>query len=120
MAAEQTHHYKIMKKIATIFLIFIFGFLAGFSFHRYFLSPFQKLSVEQMQSKISDYLTLAIKKAEEKGIYNCCVEPSCTMCFLESNIWNNQKAGRCNCASFVRQGKDPCFQCKKILSQSNN
>lgn len=116
MVEGQIRHYRIMRKILIIFIIFFAGFSLGFLFNYFIQPPFEKLSVEKMQSKVVEYLNLAIKKSEDKGIYNCCVEPACTMCFLEQNTWNGQKAGRCNCADFIRQGKEPCPQCKKILS----
>jgi hypothetical protein len=106
----------LFKKFLTIFIVFIFGFAFGTIFYFLVFSPFNLTPLEKMPAKINDYLRIAIEKAERAGVYNCCVEPPCTMCFLEGNLWNNQKAGRCNCADFVRQGKQPCPQCKKILS----
>jgi hypothetical protein len=109
-----------MKKIFIFSIIFILGFVLSAGIYFLVFPPFDLLSLEKMPAKINNYLHLAIKKSEKAGIYNCCVDPPCTMCFLEGNTWNNPKAGRCNCAEFVRQGKEPCPQCKKILSRKNN
>jgi len=109
-----------MKKFLTTFAIFIIGSSFGAMIYLFVFPPFHLLPLDKMPSKIDDYLHLAMEKAEKAGVYNCCVEAPCTMCFLEGNLWNNQKAGRCNCADFVRQGKEPCPQCKKILSRNSN
>jgi hypothetical protein len=114
---QQIHLYKTMKKFL---IIFILGFTFGTMVYLFVFPPFNLLPLDKMPSKIDDYLHLAIEKAEKAGVYNCCVEPACTMCFLEGNLWNNQKSGRCNCADFVRQGKEPCPQCNKILSRNSN
>jgi len=109
-----------MKKFANIFILFFIGLLSGLFIYYAFLPPFNGLSIDEMHQKIIEQRDLAIKKAINEGIYNCCVEPPCTMCFMEANQWNNQEAGRCNCADFIRQGKEPCPQCKKILAQGGN
>jgi len=106
-----------MKKFL---IIFIFGFTFGIIIFFLAFPPLNLIPLERMPAKINNYLHLVIEKAEKAGVYNCCVEPACTMCFLDGNIWNNQQAGRCNCADFVRQGKEPCPQCMKILSKNNN
>ena len=57
-----------------------------------------------------------IKMAHERGEYNCCIEPDCTMCYSEGNKWNYGKAGTCACDDFIARGEEPCPQCARALS----
>ena len=71
----------LFKNFLTIFIVFIFGFASGIIAYFFLFPPFNLIPLEKMPAKINDYLHIAIEKAEKAGVYNCCVEPSCTMCF---------------------------------------
>jgi len=105
-----------MKKILTITLLITISFILGTSVYKYF-SSFERLSLEQMQEQVIKQRDLGIEKAIAAGVYNCCVDPICTMCYMEDNVWNNQTAGTCACADLIGQGKEICPQCKRILNE---
>lgn len=84
----------------------------GYLFFNYQNNDFEKLSSEEMLQKIIEERDVAITKAVKDGIYNCCINPPCTMCYMEANQWNNEKAGTCACDDLIAQGKEPCPQCK--------
>lgn len=72
---------------------------------------------ESLLEKVNEQIISGIKKATAEGKYKCCINPGCTMCFLEANEWNNHQAGTCACDDLIAQGKDPCPQCKRGLIQ---
>jgi len=74
-------------------------------------------SFEEKREFVISELNLAIKDAEEAGLYKCCIEPACTMCYLNGNKWNYGKAGTCYCDDFIAKGEEPCPQCKKGIEQ---
>jgi len=108
-----------MKKILTIVLFIVISFVLGASAHKYLFS-FERLSLGQIQKQVIEQRDLGIKKAIAAGDYNCCVGPACTMCYMEDNIWNNQNAGTCACADLIGQGKEPCPQCERMLSEGKD
>ena len=71
-----------------------------------------------MHQQIMSQRDFAIKRAIAQGDYNCCIEPACTMCYLEANAWNNYQTGKCDCVDSIIQGKEPCPQCKRALAQN--
>jgi len=77
---------------------------------------FEKLNDEEMYERIIRERDYAIEKAVLAGDFRCCIEPPCTMCFMEANQWNNMKAGTCACDDLIAEGKEPCPQCKRGLS----
>lgn len=57
-----------------------------------------------------------IKMAQAEGKYRCCIDPPCTMCYLEANQWNNYTIGTCACDDLIALGQEPCPQCKKSFT----
>ena len=82
-------------------------------------TPFENLSLEEMHEKIISQRDLAIQKAMKEGKYKCCINPPCTMCFMEANQWNNFTAGTCACDDLLAQGKEACPQCQRGLCETN-
>lgn len=105
-------------KILKITSIFFIGLGLGLAIYYFSFPPFSKLSPEEMHQQIISQRDFAIKEAIAHGDYNCCVEPVCTMCYMEANQWNHQTAGTCDCAGFIAQGEEPCPQCQRALTQT--
>jgi len=105
-----------MKQALIIIFPVLIGLVLGLAVGFFFFS-FENLSLDQMHQQVVIKRDLGIKKAINEGVYNCCVEPACTMCYMEGNMWNNQKGGRCDCVDFIAQGKEPCPQCKRMLAE---
>jgi len=82
-------------------------------------SSFSKLSSQQMRQRVISERDFAIQKAIEAGVYQCCIEPPCTMCYWEANLWNNQTAGTCDCDTLIALGKEPCPQCVAGLCEKD-
>ncbi len=101
-------------KIISIFLI---GLGLGLVFYYFPSSSFSKLSPDEMHQQVISQRDFAIKEAIARGEYNCCIEPACTMCYMEANQWNNQKAGTCDCVDLIIKGEEPCPQCKRELAK---
>ena len=114
MAKAQIHLYL---KVSSIFLI---GFGLGLMLAHFSFPSFAQLSPDEMHQRVVSQRDFAIKKAVERGDYNCCVLPACAMCYWEGNLWNHQQPGECDCANFVQRGETPCPQCVKALNQGNN
>ena len=74
---------------------------------------FANLNPQEMHELLIKQRDVAIKKAKEAGDYKCCIEPACTMCYMEANKWNNHTAGTCACDDIIAQGGEPCPQCKR-------
>ena len=91
----------------------LFGYFISFN-----IQGFKNLSPEQMYQRIVNERDYAIGEAIKRGDYRCCVNPPCTMCYMEANQWNNFTAGTCACDDLIAQGKEPCPQCKKGLCSS--
>jgi len=91
----------------------------GFSLTKTQNPLFETLNGEEMHQRIIGERDLAIQKAIEAGDYRCCVEPPCTMCYMEANRWNNFTAGTCACDDLIAQGKEPCPQCKNGLCETD-
>ena len=81
---------------------------------------FKSLNAQEMLGRILQERDYAISQAVKAGVYRCCIEPPCTMCYLEANEWNNFQAGTCACDDLIAQGKEPCPQCKHGLCASEN
>ncbi len=66
--------------------------------------------------KVIENLYEGIDYAKEKGEYDCCIEPACTMCYL--GHWKFEK-GTCYCDKAMREGieEDVCPECKKGLEE---
>jgi hypothetical protein len=112
-----------MKNIIIIIFILLIGGLAGYLVFSWQNPKFEKLSAEEMHERIIKERDYAISKAVIVGDFRCCINPPCTMCYMEANQWNNQTAGTCACDDLIAQGKEPCPQCQggleKIHSEEN-
>ncbi len=108
-----------MKKIIviTITSTLLIGVFVGYLVFTYQNPSFEKLNSEEMLGKIIKERDYAIGKAVMEGVYRCCINPPCTMCYMEANQWNNGKAGTCACDDLIAQGKEPCPQCKSGLCE---
>ncbi|EKD49739.1 MAG: hypothetical protein ACD_63C00060G0005 [uncultured bacterium] len=108
-----------MKKwIIFILVLLIIGTSGGFvsllTFGGFrFQKDFAKLTMDEMHARVIAERDMAIKKAIEAGVYKCCIDPPCTMCYMEANPWNNYKAGTCACDTLLAQGKEACPQCRE-------
>jgi len=71
---------------------------------------FKDLSSEEMYKQIINHRNTAIKKATVSGVYNCCIDPFCAICYMEANEWNNHTPGTCACDDSIAQGEEPCPQ----------
>jgi hypothetical protein len=71
---------------------------------------------EERRGQVLSGLTEAIEQAEKEGKYECCIEPACTMCYLENFIWDN---GECHCDNLIAEGKEPCPQCSSGTCDAN-
>ncbi|MBU1130812.1 hypothetical protein KJ840_01645 [Patescibacteria group bacterium] len=74
------------------------------------------LSPAARQAYIIKARDFSIQEAKKQGDYRCCINPPCTMCYMEPNQWNNYTAGTCACDDLIAQGKEPCPQCAQALS----
>jgi len=106
-----------MKKNLGIISIFVIGLGLGLIIYYFSFPPFSTLSMEDMHQQVINQRDMAISKAQAGGIYDCCVSPACTMCYMEANSWNNHQAGQCDCADFIVEGEEPCPQCKRLLDK---
>jgi hypothetical protein len=77
---------------------------------------FNSLEPEQMHQQIISQRDTAIQLAKSRGDYRCCIDPPCTMCYMEANQWNNYQAGTCACDDLIAQGLEPCPQCARALN----
>lgn len=107
-----------MKKFILIILTLLLGSFGGYLIFNIQNPPFEKLSPEAMHQRIIKERDYAINQAVARGDYRCCINPPCTMCYLEANEWNNFTAGTCACDDLIAQSKEPCPQCKKGLCEA--
>lgn len=100
-------------------LLIIFSILIGLGLGLFITSKqppvFENLSVKEMYEEIIAKRDIAIQKAVEEGDFKCCINPPCTMCFMEANQWNNFQPATCACDDLIAQGKEPCPQCVRGL-----
>jgi hypothetical protein len=108
-AIEGNSFSTLMKKI--IFILILAAGVGGWIFTKGGV-VFRGMKSEDMRKRIVKERDIAIAKAVKEGIYKCCINPPCTMCFMEANQWNNFKAGTCDCDNLIAQGKEPCPQCR--------
>lgn len=80
------------------------------------IPKYQSLDPDELQSLVVETRDYGIQKAKENGEYRCCINPPCTMCYMEANQWNNQQAGTCACDDLIAKGEEPCPQCADALS----
>ncbi|TFB08191.1 hypothetical protein E3V08_05025 [Candidatus Atribacteria bacterium MT.SAG.1] len=106
-----------MKKFIITILIFLIGVIAGYLIFSVQNPDFENLSPEQMYQKVIKERDYAISQAVARGDFRCCINPPCTMCYMEANQWNNFTPGTCACDDLIAQGKEPCPQCKTGLCE---
>lgn len=104
-----------MAKLVFIILVSLLSGFVGYLFFNIQNPAFEKLSPEAMYQRIIKERDYAIDQAIDRGEYRCCINPPCTMCYMEANQWNNFTAGTCACDDLIAQGKEFCPQCKKGL-----
>lgn len=104
-----------MRKIISIISIFLLGGFISYLILGIQNPVFEKLSPSKMYERIIQERDYAINQAVARGDYRCCINPPCTMCYMEANQWNNFTAGTCACDDLIAQGKEPCPQCKKVV-----
>jgi hypothetical protein len=123
VAGEDKEQFVIIKILETrkmrkpIFfaLFFLLVGLVGYWFFIIQSLTFEKLSPEVGHQRIISQRDYAIDQAIARGEYRCCLNPPCTMCYMEANQWNNFTVGTCACDDLIAQGKEPCPQCQKGL-----
>lgn len=93
----------------------IIGIALSYAAFVYFSKPESETPQEKLSS-IVEARDNEIRMAQARGDYRCCIEPPCTMCYMEANQWNNYTAGTCACDDLIKQGKKPCPQCGQSLS----
>lgn len=106
--------------------VLVAGLLIGYFMHT-LKAPRQKtredfktMSLEEMREHYITERSYAIEKAEKAGLYDCCIEPACTMCLDHGtdHPWTTPGSGRyCDCDTLLEQGKDPCPQCRAGLAE---
>lgn len=106
------------KVIVAAFLLLIGGLGGYLIFKTQVPADFGTLKPEAKLQRIISQRDQAIQEAVRQGVYRCCIDPPCTMCYMEANQWNNYQAGTCACDDLITQGEEPCPQCKKGLCQA--
>ena len=106
-----------MKKFIIAILIFLSGTVTGYLIFSVQNPVFENLNPEEIHKRIIKERDYAITQTVVRGDFRCCINPPCTMCYMEANQWNNFKAGTCACDNLIAQGKEPCPQCKKVLCE---
>jgi len=109
---------KLLRVLSFIASIFI-GLAASFVFVNSQKTPFEKLGAEEMLKTVIAQRNIAIQKAVEEGNYRCCINPPCTMCYMQPNQWNNYTAGTCACDDAILEGREPCPQCNTGICETN-
>jgi hypothetical protein len=82
--------------------------------------PFEQLLPKEMHNRLISQRNYAIQQAKKRGDYKCCIEPPCTMCYMNANKWNNQTPGTCACDDLIAMGKKPCPECERGLCNGGN
>jgi hypothetical protein len=106
----------MIKKVLVVVGILGVGIAGGWGLGRWVVArqtSFDNLDSGQMYQRVVVERDTAIRKAKDEGNYRCCIEPPCTMCYMEANQWNNYTVGTCACDDLIAQGKEPCPQCKR-------
>lgn len=109
---------KLLAGMAFLFLLSLVG-LASWLVWQFSKPDFKSLTAEQMYHRIISERDYAIGKAVEASAYRCCINPPCTMCYLEANQWNNFTPATCACDDLIAQGQEPCPQCQRGLCQTD-
>ncbi|NQU77968.1 hypothetical protein HQ544_04710 [Candidatus Falkowbacteria bacterium] len=106
----------MFNKIAVVILLLLISGVAGYFISDSLQVNFEDLSAVEKYERIIQERDIAISEAKTAGDFRCCINPPCTMCFMEANEWNNFTPGTCACDDLIAQGKEPCPQCKRGLA----
>lgn len=106
--------------VIIITLIIIIGVSVGYLAQNILSPTFSDLSSDDMYQEIIEERDIAIRKAVDDGVYRCCIDPPCTMCYMEANQWNNGEPGTCLCDDLIAEGKEPCPQCKSGICEGSD
>ena len=109
----------MIKTALILLLLLLIAGKFGFSLTKTPNPLFETLNSKEKHQRIIEERDFAIQKAVEAGDYRCCIEPPCTMCYMEANQWNNFAAGTCACDDLIAQGEEPCPQCKSGLCETD-
>ena len=109
----------MFRKTSLFFLLLVIAAGVSFLITKRQNPAFETLNAQEMHKRIIKERDFAIQKAVEAGDYRCCIEPPCTMCYMEANQWNNFTAATCVCDDLIAQGKEPCPQCKRGLCETS-
>ncbi len=95
-----------------IILVLIIGSVASAVI--LFKVPNKNIDIDREQ--VLGQLYLAIEKAKEDGNYKCCIEPPCTMCYMDNWIW---EGGICECDEMIakRDWDKVCPQCVRGIEE---
>lgn len=98
------------KNYSKFFIVLILGMFVINAF------VFLKLNGPSTPQKVIENLYDAIDIAKQKGDYNCCIEPACTMCYL--GHWKFEK-GTCACDDAIAEGRfdDVCPECQSGIEE---
>lgn len=109
-----------MRKFIPIILMLLIGGFVGYLAFSIQNPDFKKLNPEKMYQRIIQERDFAISQAMARGDYRCCINPPCTMCYMEANQWNNNTPGTCACDDLIALGKEACPQCKRGLCEGKD
>ena len=104
-----------MKKIFFVLFVVISFTLISYVAIINYTTNFNNLSSQEKHERIVAERTYAIEEARLAGNYHCCIDPPCTMCYMEANEWNNNTPGTCACDDLIAEGKEACPQCQRGL-----
>ena len=100
-----------MKNAIVLILIVVIGLTVSFVVN----PPLNWISDGELHEKVIAMRDYGIAQAEKNGDYLCCIDPVCTMCYMEGNKWNYGEAGKCFCDEFIARGEEACPQCERGL-----
>jgi hypothetical protein len=110
----------MQKVIIAILLLLIGGLTSYLVFQIQTASlDFARLSPSEKHQRVIEERDMAIQEGIEEGVYECCIEPPCTMCYMEANQWNNFQVGTCACDELIAEGEEPCPQCERGLCHTD-
>lgn len=109
-----------MRKFTFIILTLLIGGFVGYLAFSIQNPDFKKLNPVEMYQRIIQERNFAIIQAVARGDFRCCINPPCTMCYMEANQWNNYTPGTCACDDLITQGKEPCPQCERGLCEGKD
>jgi hypothetical protein len=104
-----------MKKIIYITALLLFGGFFGYLIFSMQNPAISDLTTKEVYTRVIAERDFAIGQAVQAGDYRCCIDPPCTMCYMEANQWNDYTAGTCACDDLIARGEEACPQCQRDL-----